>query len=75
MYSPASNTWTPMAEQAEQRAYHSTALLLPDGRVRSGGDNTNPGGGNTGDAYEIFEPPYLFRGPRPVIASAPPALA
>ena len=75
MYSPASNTWTLMAEQVEQRAYHSTALLLPDGRVWSGGDNTNSGGGNTGDAYEIFEPPYLFRGPRPVIASAPSALA
>ena len=71
LYTPAADTWTPLADQSEQRAYHSTALLLPDGRVWSGGDNTASGGGNDSDVDEIFEPPYLFRGPRPAIASAP----
>jgi hypothetical protein len=39
-------------------------LLLPDGRVLSGG-----GDGNT-DA-EVYSPGYLFKGPRPIITSAP----
>ena len=73
LYRPDADTWTPLADQSEQRAYHSTALLLPDGRVWSGGDNTASGGGNDGDIVEIFEPPYLFRGPRPSIVSAPDA--
>ncbi len=67
-YSPASDTWTPLAAQAKRRAYHSTAVLLPDGTVLSGGDT---GGGGGGAALEVFSPPYLFRGPRPVITSAP----
>jgi hypothetical protein len=36
--------------------------------VLSGGDNYAGGGG---DKLEIFSPPYLFRGPRPVITGAP----
>ncbi len=52
--------------QAETRAYHSTALLLPDGRVISAGDDVN--GGTDRDTAEIYEPPYLFKGPRPTIA-------
>ncbi len=74
LYDPATNSWTRLADQSEQRAYHSTALLLPDGRVFSGGDNTASGGGNDDDVVEVFEPPYLFRGPRPSIVSAPSAL-
>ena len=74
LYTPSTDTWTPLADQGEQRAYHSTALLLPDGRVWSGGDNTASGGGNDSDVVEIFEPPYLFRGPRPSISSAPSQL-
>lgn len=66
-------TWRRGASQAEGRAYHSTALLLPDGRVISAGDDTN--GGYTTDTAEIYSPPYLFKGPRPVIASAPATTA
>ena len=67
LYDPAMNTWTMLAAQAMRRAYHSTALLLPDGRILSAGDNRD-GGGQT--SLEISSPPYLFRGPRPVIDSA-----
>jgi len=45
-------------------------LLLPDGRVLSAG------GGHIGTlpsyySAEIYSPPYLFKGPRPTITSAP----
>lgn len=35
LYDPAGDTWAPMASQIEERGYHSTAVLLPDGRVLS----------------------------------------
>ena len=71
LYNPATDTWTPMASQTMRRAYHSTAILLPDGRVLSAGDNgpaKNNGGRNT---EELYSPSYLFKGARPVITSAP----
>jgi hypothetical protein len=67
-----------MAVSTVPRLYHSTALLLPDATVLSSGGN--PDGGhhvewdddpNEEMRLEVFSPPYLFRGPRPVITSAP----
>jgi hypothetical protein len=66
LYDPATDSWRSMAPQTMRRAYHSTALLLPDGRVLSAGD-TGPGGGGT--RLEIYSPPYLFAGSRPVVTS------
>jgi galactose oxidase len=65
-----------MAPEVIPRNYHSVAILLPDGRVFSGG------GGLCGDCTtnhpdgQIFSPPYLFNrngtlARRPVIKSAP----
>ncbi len=74
---PGARTWRLGAAQAETRAYHSTALLLPDGRVLSAGDDANgggltdPGSPRSKDTAEIYSPPYLFRGPRPTITDAP----
>jgi hypothetical protein len=68
LYDPASGTWRTMAGQTAPRSYHSTALLLPDGRVISAGSNS---GSPYESTVEIYRPPYLFRGPRPTIASAP----
>jgi hypothetical protein len=66
MWDPATETWTTMASMQFSRNYHSTALLLPDGRVlASGGDWSNA------ENAEIYSPPYLFKGARPVITSAP----
>jgi Domain of unknown function (DUF1929) len=70
-YDPAANAWTSLADQTESRGYHSTALLLPDGRIVSAGDDGPDGGGGQNDQIEIFSPPYLFKGARPVISSAP----
>jgi hypothetical protein len=70
-YDPATDTWAELASQAEDRGYHSTALLLPDGRIVSAGDDGPSGGGAASDEIEIFSPPYLFKGPRPTIVSTP----
>ena len=61
------------------RQYHSTALLLPDGRVLSSGGGicgTCDQVGYLAKNAEIFSPPYLFQAdgtlaPRPAIDSAP----
>ena len=69
LWDPATNAWRLGASQSEARAYHSIALLLPDGRVISAGDDVN--GGIDRDTAEIYEPPYLFKGLRPTVSSAP----
>jgi Domain of unknown function (DUF1929)/FG-GAP-like repeat len=79
IYDPATDTWQLMAPATVPRLYHSTALLLPDGRVVAAGGN--PEGGHSVKweppdpeeemRLEVFSPPYLFRGPRPTIASVP----
>ena len=70
MWNPATGAWTTLASARTPRAYHSTAILLPDARVLVSG------GGDGGRSAiqknaEIFSPPYLFRGARPRISSAP----
>ncbi len=63
LYNPATSTWSEMDEAPRERKYHSHAVLLPTGEVMScGWQNSN---------IEVFKPPYLFRGSRPVIDSAP----
>lgn len=68
LYNPITGIWNILAAQAVQRTYHSTALLLPDGRVLSAGSDN---GEDQQTTYEIYSPPYLFKGQRPVISSAP----
>jgi len=62
--------WKLLADQATERTYHSWALLLPDGRVLSGGGDTC----SDGAEYEILVPPYLQGNPqRPRYFTMPPA--
>jgi YVTN family beta-propeller protein len=73
IWSPASGTWRTTASHTIPRNYHSVALLLPDGRVWSGGGGL--GGGDHRDA-EIFTPANLYNSSgalatRPVISSMP----
>jgi FtsP/CotA-like multicopper oxidase with cupredoxin domain len=69
LYDPSANAWRPGATAVVPRLYHSVALLLPDGRVITAG--SNPHRRDDELRLELYHPPYLFRGPRPFIESAP----
>ena len=72
LWNPLTENWTTMASMQQRRLYHSTAILLPDGRVLSaGGGRPKPTGDTDHFNAEIYSPPYLFMGARPVITSAP----
>ena len=63
MFHSSTDSWSPMAALPSIRDYHSAAMLLPSGKVMMAGWN------NT--SIEIYSPPYLFKGPQPIITSAP----
>ncbi|MDG4863346.1 discoidin domain-containing protein, partial [Streptomyces sp. T-3] len=78
IWDPATGTFTRMATMAVPRNYHSTANLLPDGRIFTGG------GGLCGDCATnhpdgaVFTPPYLLNAdgtekPRPALTGTTPA--
>jgi hypothetical protein len=71
-WNPQTGAWTALAPMDVPRMYHSTAVLVPDGRVLVGGSGhdtgiTAPGTYNG----QFYSPPYLFKGPRPSIGSMP----
>lgn len=73
LWDPATEAWSRLAGNRVPRVYHSTTLLLPDGRVLHGGSGDGVGLPRELTA-EILSPPYLFRGPRPSIEAAPEAV-
>lgn len=88
IYDPDRGTWTKVVSQSRDRSYHYSATLLADGRVLLGGAApigtlTGPSrtvGGpfannNHDPSFEIYSPPYLFRGSRPTISHAPAGIA
>lgn len=82
LWNPGSESWTTMAPESILRVYHSTALLLPDGRVLSSGSGEGAGitYANSQLSAQIFSPPYLFNpdgslAARPTITSAPSTIA
>jgi hypothetical protein len=75
LWDPVTGTWSTMASLSTYRGYHSVALLLPDGRVLSGGGACTTAQGCNKNSAEIFSPPYLFAGPRPTIASSPASIS
>jgi hypothetical protein len=68
IWNPTTESWSLAASAARPRLYHSAAVLLPDGRVFSSG-------GQGEENAEVYSPPYLFKGTRPTITSAPTAVA
>jgi hypothetical protein len=74
IWNPTTGVWTTMASSSVDRAYHSVALLMPDGRVlQAGGGAAGAVAPNQPNA-QYYSPPYLFRGPRPVISTLPTSL-
>ena len=71
LWSPQTRAWTTMASMHTPREYHSTALLLPDGRVVVSGMGADFGNVTDEKTAEFYSPPYLFKGARPVILQAP----
>jgi hypothetical protein len=70
--------WITLAANSKMRVYHSVSLLLPDGTVLHGASgNALAGTSIVPDEHnhEIFSPPYLFKGARPTITSAPPSVS
>ena len=80
-WDPATGNWTVLSGASRVRQYHSSATLLPDGRVLTGGGGVCASCVSLGyleKNIEYFEPPYLFkkdgsgqRATRPVINSVP----
>ncbi len=70
MFDPGSETWTDLDSMDVSRRRNSLALLLPDARVLVAGGGTGDSGSELHADAEIFSPPYLFKGPRPVITAA-----
>src|SRR5204863_715650 len=78
IWNPTTRQWRAVADASVPRNYHSLALLLPDGRVLSGGGGL---GGNSADHRDIqlFTPPNLFNADgspatRPALNTAPPSV-
>ena len=78
LFDHRSGTLRTVNETTVPRHDHSTAQLLPDGTVIAMGGNRVELVPDDPDAAvpvaQIYEPPYLFRGPRPEIASVAKAL-
>jgi hypothetical protein len=79
IYRPAGDRFEKAAESTIGRNYHSEALLLSDGRVITMGSDPlyDPAGLDPGtfeQRIEVYSPPYLFKGERPVIAGGPAAV-
>jgi hypothetical protein len=75
IWDPNTQTWSPAASTGTTRGYHSTAILMPDGTVLvAGSGHSGPGKPPTsGYTAQIYSPPYLFKGARPTLSSAPHA--
>lgn len=79
IWNPQTGTWRTVADISVPRNYHSTALLLPDGRVFSGGGGYTPGDPNASFTHtdaQLYTPPSLYSSngqpaTRPVLSSAP----
>jgi hypothetical protein len=71
IWDPTTGVWNPVATSAVTRIYHGATLLLPDARVLFTGSG-DASGAKDEKNYEVYSPPYLFRGGRPEITGTLP---
>lgn len=71
VYQPATNSWLSIGADPVGRNYHSSAILLPDGRVAVLG--SNPMDNSFDLRISVYSPKYMFNGTRPTITAAPTA--
>jgi hypothetical protein len=69
LWNPTTGNWTLLASGSVIRGYHSTAVLLRDGRVLVTGSGDSEERATDQLSAELYSPPYLFKGARPVISS------
>jgi hypothetical protein len=80
LWDPGTETFTQLPAMSSPRNYHSIALLLPDGRVLSGGGGLCGSCAANHPDVQILTPPYLLNqdgtpAGRPSITSAPSVIA
>ena len=71
---PSTGAWSSAGSLVNERTYHSTAILLPDGRVLSAGDDRASHKPQPMRRGELYSPPYLASGARPSVEGAPAAV-
>ncbi|MFP4894213.1 RICIN domain-containing protein [Paraburkholderia sp. EG304] len=76
LWDPTTKTFSLLPPQAVPRNYHSIGLLLPDGRVLSGGGGLCGSCSTNHTNLEILTPPYLLNADgsaatRPTLTAAP----
>ncbi len=77
IYDVETGTWRLAAPAKRRRAYHSTAFLMPDGKVWMSGTlfgNPPPIGEISENNIEIYSPGYLFEGTKPEFMDPPPSI-
>lgn len=68
LYDPATELFRQVPEMRVFREYHAMTVLMPDARVVVTAGTGLVGQQNAPDTLiDSYSPPYLFRGPRPVI--------
>jgi len=73
IYDPVSETWETSAELEKRRMYHSTALLLPSGKVLIAGNTERWNENNPVEekSIELFIPDYVDSDSRPELTKVP----
>ncbi|MCX5200989.1 DUF1929 domain-containing protein [Streptomyces sp. NBC_00237] len=80
-FDPKTNKLKRLADPEVGRNYHSSSVLLPDGRVMVAGsdslysDKANTRPGVFEQRIEIYTPPYLYRDSRPKLNDGPKKIA
>jgi hypothetical protein len=68
-------SWRSVEQAAVTRNYHSTALLMPNGRVWTAGSSKNAAAGDPGSVgemrIEVYKPDYDGDAARPVLSDVP----